>query len=144
MQMGFLSVNSALAAKSGSLEKTENALNLLYYKLIGKSDIPAKVNYPNSFDVLSLMEAITTTFQIVERNISTRLNKELLKKLSRKAMPVISEDTKLEVEDEIEKGDGTIEKLMTGLNPYEQTQGDPAAKEVDKKQENLNPKNKKK
>lgn len=109
MQFSFLDVNSALASKAGSLEVVENEIDRLVYRWLGKSDIPAKVNYPTSFDVLTLTEAIDTTFKIVEANFSETLNKHLLKTLVYKSLPVISEDIKIAIEKEIDAGDGTIE-----------------------------------
>lgn len=115
MQFSFLDVNSALAAKSSSLEIVENKINQLCYRWLGKeSEEPAAVNYPSSFDVLSLTESIQTTFEVVERNFSTRMNKELLKQLANKALPVLPEDIKMEIEKEIESGDGTIESISKG------------------------------
>ena len=109
MQFRFLDVNSALAAKAASLERAENAINRLVYLWTKKNaeSIPS-VNYPSSFDVLSLTDTIETTFQIVEANISSTLNKNLLKNLVSKALPVVSEDIKAIIEQEIEAGDGTI------------------------------------
>ena len=112
MQFSFLDVNSALAAKASSLEVVENSLNGLYYKWMGKeTDTPPAVHYPTSFDVLTLTEAIETTFKIVQANISETLNKHLLKSLVSKALPVISEDIKGQIEAEIDAGDGTIESV---------------------------------
>lgn len=130
MQFSFLDVNSALAAKSASLEIVENALNDFYYRWLGKSDIPARVHYPISFDVLTLTEAIETAFKIIQANFSETLNKHLLKVLVSKALPVISEDIKKQIEAEIESGDGTIESMET-LKAQLKTSSDEVAKKND-------------
>lgn len=115
-QYSFINISSTLAAKATNLERTENELNRLSYKWMGKNpDDIQRVVYPTQFDIEALEAALESTFLIVEREISERLNKELLKKLSRKALPLVSDEIKKEISDEIEKGDGTIKPIMKGI-----------------------------
>lgn len=112
MQMAFLDINSALAAKATSLEVAENDLTRLAARWSSQNETPAKVNYPTNFDVLTLTESITTTFQLVDRNISVVLNKQLMKQLVRKALPLIDEELKVEIEGEIDASDGNFQSLQ--------------------------------
>ena len=108
-QYSFLNINASLAAKAAHLQRTENALNRLCYLWQNKD--PEKLEsvcYPNSFDISGLADSMATTFAIAEREVSKRLNKELLKKLSLKALPLATESIKTQIEAEIESGDGTI------------------------------------
>ena len=111
-EYGFLNINSTLASKSANLEKTVNAISKLAYMWYSKD--PEKyepVNYPTKFDVEGLQQFMETSFAIIERELSERLNKELMKKLARKALPVTTDSIRKEIEKEIEEGDGTIEPV---------------------------------
>jgi hypothetical protein len=114
-QYGFLNINSSLASKSVNLQRTENAINELCYRWQGKEpgDALKPVVYPTKFDVEGLAQSMETTFAIVEREFSERMNKELLKQLSRKSLPIVTEDIRREIESEIESGDGTIAPIVT-------------------------------
>lgn len=112
-QYSLINISSTLAAKSTNLERTENELNRLAYKWMGKNpEEVQRVIYPSQFDVEALESALESTFSIVEREISETLSKELLKKLARKALPLSTDEIKKKISDEIESGDGTIMPIM--------------------------------
>lgn len=111
---GFLNIGTNLAAKARNLERAENEINRFVYKWLNSNpEGMKKVVYPTKFDVEGLAQSLQDTFSIVEREVSTRLNKELLKKLSFKALPTATDDVKAEIEKEIEAGDGTIKSLSS-------------------------------
>ena len=111
-QYGFLNIGTSLAAKARNLERTENEINRLVCMWQGKDpESIERVVYPTRFDVEGLAQSLTDTFSIVEREFSTRLNKELLKKLSLKALPTATDEIKSEIDKEIESGDGTIKSV---------------------------------
>jgi len=128
-QYGFLNINSSLAAKATNLEKTENEINKLAYMWYNKDPQSVElVKYPTKFDVEALAQTMETSFLIVEREFSETLNKELLKKLGKKALPLASEEIRNKIDSEIESGDGTIAPLVTagGFGGEEAGPGQPA------------------
>jgi len=111
-QYGFLNISTSLAAKSRNLQRAEEAINRFAYKWQGSEyDPDAGIVYPEKFDVEGLAQSMIDTFMIVERGISTRLNKEMLKKISLKALPLATQKVKSEIEAEIESGSGEIRML---------------------------------
>ena len=66
------------------------------------------VVYPKSFDTVALSEEIDSLFKIMEKNFSMRLNKELQKTISAKSI-TLPNDKVVEIENEIEVGDGKVE-----------------------------------
>jgi hypothetical protein len=58
----------------------------------------------------------------MERNFSTILNKNLQKKISRKALPIGTEDIMSEIEKEIDSGNGIVEPIKGGFG--QETTGD--------------------
>jgi len=127
-QYGFLNISTSLAAKARNLEIAENRINNFAYKWLSKTpETYRNVVYPKKFEVEGLAQSITETFTIVEREVSKRLNKELLKKLAAKALPTATEDVKGEIDKEIEAGDGTIVPIQVaqgGLDPNAVSDGE--------------------
>jgi len=113
-QMGFLGVNANLADKAKSYQRFENNIYKLVY-LFKNLDYTSleSVKYPESFDVTSLSDEIETIFNILERNISITLNKELMKNVARKSVPLAPDSIKSQIDSEIESGPGTIDKATT-------------------------------
>lgn len=109
-QMGFMSVNSALTNKAKQYERIENEINKLAYLQYGKDFSKIEpVKYPNSFDISSLEEEINNSFKIMEKNFSVTLNKQMQKDISRRAIPLASQEVRTQVESEIESGTGIVE-----------------------------------
>lgn len=128
-QFGFMGVNSALASKAKSYEKFENDVCKMAYIIAGKNESEYQLaKYPASFDVQALQDEIDTVFKILERNFSVRLNKELEKNVSRKALSTATDTIKIEIESEIEASDGIVEPLkggQVGPNPIDDGSGNP-------------------
>lgn len=126
-QMSFLGVNSSLKRKSSSYETAENAISEMVYRHLGKNiEEYKKVKYPTSFDVVALAEEIDSMFRIMGKNFSETLNKEMLKDISRRSLPHITEDKRNLIESEIEAGDGFIEpESNSGITNEKQGDGNP-------------------
>lgn len=132
-QMGFMSVNSALAETSSRYQKFENDTSELAYMFLGKNpEDYQQVKYPESFDIAALEDEIDSLFTIMSKNFSTVLNKQMMKNIARKAVPMLDESTRIEIENEIESGTGLLE---TGLEDGE----DGEDKEKKPKNEDGNP-----
>lgn len=108
-QIGFQSVNSALAEKAASYQKFENGLGRMALRMIGESpDKYQDVKYPDKFDVAALSDEINSFFKIMKANFSETLNKEIQKNISRRSLPLAPLSVREQIETEIDEGDGTI------------------------------------
>jgi len=108
-QMGFLGVNSALADKAKRYQKFENDISKLAYIQLGSNpEEYIEVKYSDTFDISSLGEEIESTFKLMGANFSPTLNKEVMKNLSRKAIPLAPTDIRETVESEIDSWDGVV------------------------------------
>lgn len=126
-QMGFLSVNSVLAEKAGKYQKFEDELSRLAYLQLGKNPSDyVGVKYPTSFDVQSLSEEIDASFKIMERNLSTLLNKTMSKNIARRAVPQAPEDIRSQIESEIDSGTGIINPVSKGEEKPSEEDGNPS------------------
>jgi hypothetical protein len=113
-QMGFLGVNSALADTSRRYQQFENDLSRVSRIILGLDEEEHKdVKYPDTFDIQSLTDEVGAYFQVMEKNFSETLNKEMMKNLSRRALPMATPDVKETIEDEIEAGDGYVQPAQT-------------------------------
>jgi hypothetical protein len=113
-QMGFLGVNSALADSSRRYQQFENDLSRLARVQLGESPEEFKdVKYPDTFDVQSLTDEVDAYFKVMEKNFSETLNKEMMKNLSRRALPMATPDVKTLIEEEIDAGDGYVQPNQT-------------------------------
>ena len=113
-QMGFLGVNSALAETARRYQQFENDVSRLASIQLGQD--PEKfedVKYPDSFDIQSLTDEVDAFFTVMEKNFSERLNKEMMKNLSRRALPMAPPAIKEEISKEIEEGDGYVQPVLT-------------------------------
>jgi len=109
-QMGFLSVNSALAEAAAKYQQFENDLSRIALLQLGKDPSAYEdVKYPDSFDITSLGEEIDAYFKIMGKNFSTTLNKTMMKDISRRAVPLAPNSTRDQIEKEIEAHSGIIE-----------------------------------
>ena len=113
-QMGFLGVNSALAETARRYQQFENDISRLAMLQMG--DDPTKfeeVKYPDAFDIQSLTDEVDAFFKVMEKNFSETMNKEMMKNLSRRALPMAAPATKEAIEKEIDTGDGYIQPNQT-------------------------------
>lgn len=109
-QMGFLGVNSALAETARRYQQFENDISRLALIQLGKKPEDFKdVKYPDSFDLQTLSEEVSSFFLVMEKNFSETLNKEMMKNLSRRALPMAAPVIREKIEKEIEDGDGYVE-----------------------------------
>ena len=139
-QMGFLGVNSALAETARRYQQFENDISRLAMVQLG--DDPADfedVKYPDAFDIQSLTDEVDAFFKVMEKNFSETMNKEMMKNLSRRALPMAAPATKDAIETEIEAGDGYVQPNQTrseivGTEPEHramaQQDGNPNLKQV--------------
>ena len=117
-QIGFQSVNSALAEKASSYQKFENDISKLAYMYLNKNvDDYELVKYPSSFDVAALSDEIDSFFKVMQAEFSPTLNKTIQKNIARRAVPLASQSVRKAIEDEIESGDGTIKPVSISDNP---------------------------
>ncbi len=113
-QMGFLGVNSALAETARRYQQFENDISRLASMQLGKDPkVFQDVKYPDAFDIQSLTDEVDAFFTVMEKNFSERLNKEMMKNLSRRALPMAPPAVKDEIEKEIESGDGYVQPVLT-------------------------------
>ena len=110
-QYNFLGVNSALAEKSASYQEAENQVSLIALDWLKNKEEYSNVQYATKFDVQALSDEISGIFQIMERNFSLVLNKELQKTVARKSIPHATQIKLKEIEDEIDSGSGEIVPL---------------------------------
>ena len=125
-QVGFQGVNSALAEKATSYQKFENDISKLAYLQLGKDPNTFELTkYPSSFDVSALADDIDGYFKIMERNLSVRLNKTIMKTIARRSAPLATQVVKAEIEGEIESGTGVVEPLKGIGGPQSLGEGNP-------------------
>jgi len=128
-QYSFIGVNSALAEKSASYQEAENQISKLALQHMGKqAEEFSEVKYPSTFDVQALADEIDSLFMIMERNLSSRLNKELQKNIARKSLPNATQEVIIEIEKEIESSDGKvlpIQKTLFGNEQEKDGDGNP-------------------
>lgn len=112
-QMGFMSVNSALANTAKLYEKFENELSIIAKLYVNESSIDNYdyVVYPQSFDIEALVEQLDNHFRVMERNFSPSLNKFMMKEIARRSIPLATQGVKKQVENEIDEGDGYVDPL---------------------------------
>ena len=124
-QFGFLSTNAALAEKALSYQNFENKMSMLAYLQLGKDPVDYEnVKYPTSFDLTTLDEELDTLMSVMENNFSTVLNKTIQKDIVRKVVPLAPETIRQEIEDEIDAGDGVVEKRGAVTDPRQVDDGD--------------------
>lgn len=113
-QMGFLGVNSALAESARNYQQFENDISRLAMLLMGKDpQIFEEVKYPDSFDIQSLNDEVDAYFTVMEKNLSQTMNKEMMKTLARRALPMATPGTKDKINSEIDAGDGYVQPTQT-------------------------------
>ena len=128
-QFGFLSTNAALAEKALSYQNLENKMSKLAYLQLGV-DVSGyeNVKYPTSFDLESLAEKLDTLMGVMENNFSQLLNKTIQKDIVRKVVPLAPETVRDEIENEIDSGDGYVEKsgnTLSNVLPKDDGSGNP-------------------
>ena len=124
-QMGFLSVNSALAQTANSYQQFENTLSKVALAQLGE-DIEdfEEVKYPDSFDVEGLSEEIDAHFKVLEKNFSETLNKTMIKNVARKAVPLAPQSIREDIEKEIDEGNGHVEPSGPSFGADAEKDGD--------------------
>lgn len=131
-QYSFIGVNSALAEKSASYQEAENQISKLALMHLGSDPTSfQEVKYPSTFDIQALADEIDSIFSIMERNFSVRLNKELQKNVARKALPHATQKVLIEVEQEIESGDGIVNPINKNKINEDETKDDKREKDGD-------------
>ncbi len=111
----FLSINSSLARKAKKLEKCERSIESLVLAWLGSEPTEEPIEYPTSFDTMTMTEIMDSTFGIVAQNFSTTLNIELLKALAKKAVPVLPDEKLQEIYNEIDENEGTLMSPFVAL-----------------------------
>jgi len=125
-QMGFLGVNSSLAEKAFRYQKFENDISRLAYLQLGKNpEEYAEVKYPETFDILALNEELESQFSVLERNFSVVLNKQIMKGIARRAVPLAPQNIRAEIENEIDSHSGVVEPVMQRGMPNSLEDGNP-------------------
>jgi len=113
-QMGFMGVNSALADKAKKYQKLENDISRLAYLQLGKNpDDFEEVKYPDTFDVGTLSDELDSYFRVMRADFSETLNKQLMKNIARRAVPLAPPVVRATIEKEIEAGDGKISNVSS-------------------------------
>ena len=108
-QMNFKGVNAALAEKAMIYQKCENTISILAKKLLGKEVKEfEEVKYPKTFDIVALGEELDGIIKILEKNFSKTLNKTIMKDMARKTVPLAPESIRVQIESEIDSGDGIV------------------------------------
>jgi hypothetical protein len=135
-QMSFKGVNAALADKAGTYQKAENLISEIAYALLGLNvEEFIDVKYPATFDIVALGEELDGLMKIMEKNFSETLNKTIQKDISRKSVPMATEDTREQIESEIDAGDGIVEsnQVKTAATQQEKDgDGNPEAPNLEK------------
>jgi len=83
----FLDMAVFLSAKANVLEDVENKMNTLCYKWLQLDDVPAKVHYPEKFDIVSPTEIVDLFTKVTMNGVSGTLNKEMAKRMVHQVLP---------------------------------------------------------
>jgi len=111
-QMGFIGVNSTLSDAAKSLQKAENAMSELALAMLNKNiEELDLVKYPDTFDLRDVSTEIDAYFKILERNVSPALNKQIMKDMAKKAVPLAPIAIREEIVSEIDSGDGIVQPV---------------------------------
>jgi len=98
----FLDMAVFLAAKANVLEDTENKMNELCYKWLQLDDHPARVHYPEKFDIVSPGEIVDLFTKVTMNGISGTLNKEMAKRMVHQVLPNAEDEIVDKIYTEIE------------------------------------------
>lgn len=100
----FEKVNALLNAKGESLEIAENKIARLVMKYAGESEPEKKlVEYPKTFDTATLLDEIATAEALANINGPTELRREQMLKIVEKLFPLITEELKKKLKDDVQK-----------------------------------------
>lgn len=99
----FDKLNKMLATKADNLEQLENYLFDLFGKWMGQDNIEVEVDYPDEFDVKTLMDELAEAQELFLIDVSKTFNKELKKNIAAKAMPKLDSKKMQVIIDEIEE-----------------------------------------
>lgn len=97
----FNESNSAFGQIAENLEDGERRIIDLFYKWLGR-DVAAEVEYPDDFNIRSLNDEIDETLSLLTLNISDTFNRELKKRMVKKALPSLTEETEEEITEDID------------------------------------------
>lgn len=119
-QQQFYSIEANLAAKAANLERTETEIAKMYYRIMKGTDVEDKdkyqVVYPRSFDVLSFVDYLNYSFDVISKSISDSLTKYMATELSLKLLRSAPDNIKEEVKNEISNKDAQeiVESVRIG------------------------------
>ena len=99
----FNESNSAFGQIAENLEDGERRIIALFYKWLGR-EVAAEVEYPDDFNIRSLNDEIEETISLLTLDISETFNKELKRRIVKKALPSISDQQESEITDQIDEG----------------------------------------
>ncbi|MCH7619178.1 MAG: hypothetical protein IH880_05355 [Candidatus Marinimicrobia bacterium] len=97
----WLSTSTVLAEKADNFEEAERNAVRLWLKWQGMSDAIFTVDYPDEFDMKSLEKEIEDAVKLKSLQISPTFEAELMKRLAKKALPKIDDETARDIEEEI-------------------------------------------
>jgi len=83
----FLDMAVFLSAKANVLEDVENKMNVLCYQWLQTDGQPAKVHYPEKFDIVSPAEIVDLFTKVTMNGVSGTLNKEMAKRMVHQVLP---------------------------------------------------------
>jgi len=119
-QQQFYSIEANLTSKAENLERTEIEIAKMYYRIMKQSGADDKskyqVVYPRSFDVLSFVDYLNYSFDVISRSLSDRLTKYVAEELSLKLLKSAPDKIKEEVKTEINNKDAQeiVESVRIG------------------------------
>jgi len=105
----FDKLNKMLANKADMLEKTERKIAQLWAKWYGMDEVDYTVDYPDSFDVKSLVDELNIAHEVSLMDISKTFNKEIKKIIVQKTLPKLNAQTYDQIMKEIEEQESTPE-----------------------------------
>jgi hypothetical protein len=107
----FSQLNSVLLQAATNISVAEEAILNLWQAWEGGSFIPARVEYPNTFDLQSLSDLIDNAVKMGAVRMGAAFDKYLKKKIAHSFVDQRDRDTLKEIEDEIDSGATDIQEL---------------------------------
>lgn len=104
----FLESNSTFSSIARNLEDGEKRIMQLVAQWgnanASMEELPIEVEYPDSFDVQTLGDEIEEALALVQLGISDTFNKELKKRIAKKALPDATDEIEKQIAEEIDAG----------------------------------------
>ncbi len=98
----FDKLNKMLIAKADNLQNAEVKLVKIFASWIEIANIECEIDYPDNFDVKTLIDDIAVAQELVLLNISQTFTEKLFKAIVQKAMPKMSNEDRSKIFEEIE------------------------------------------